>query len=125
MACAIRSPQEVCQNFEYTAPSGGYAAWTMYKINDTVCVNKAVTTVGNEAVMYYWIPKVVVDCLTITTGNVGNYDEGSKVYYDSGTSAITHTSSGTTTLCGIVTTRPAAGAVLCEIQLDGMLGITS
>ena len=124
MACAIRSPQEVCQNFQYTTPSGGYAAWTMYKVNDTVVINKATQTVGEEAVLYYWVPKVVVDCLTITAGNVANYDEGSKVYFDASTNAITHESSGNT-LCGIVTTRPAVGAVLCEIQLDGMLGIVA
>ena len=125
MVCAIRSPQEVCQNFEYTAPSGGYAAWTMYLINDTVVIVKAVTTIGNEAVCYYWIPKVIVDCLTITAGNVANYDEGSKVYFDPATNAITHVSGGSNVLCGIVTTRPAVGVVLCEIQLEGMLGIVA
>jgi len=125
MSCAIRSPQDVCQNFEHTTPSGGYTAWTMYMVNDTVVVNKATATVGNEAVMYYEIPKVVVDCLTITDGNLASYDEGCKVYHDSGTDAITHTPSGTTTLCGIVTQKPSVGDTTCEIHLMGALGIVA
>jgi len=124
MACSICSPQEVCQNFEYTAPSGGYVAWTMYLINDTVCVNKATTAVGEEAVMYYWIPKVIVDCLTITAGNIANYDEGSKVYFDSTNNRVTHVSAAWQ-LCGIVTVRPTADDTTVEIQLDGMLGIVA
>lgn len=122
MACSIRSSPEESKNFEYTAPSGGYTAWIMYKVNDTVVIAGATTTVGNEVVMYYWIPKVLVDCLTITAGNVANYDEGSVVYFDASTNAITHVSAGNTA-CGIVTQRPSSGAILCEIQLHGMMGL--
>ncbi len=122
MACSIRSSPEESKNFEYTTPSGGYTAWTLYQINDTVVIVGATVTVGDEAVCYYWIPKVLVDCLTITAGNVGNYDEGSIVYYDATTNAITH-SAGGNVACGIVTQRPAVGAVLCEIHLHGMMAL--
>jgi len=125
VACSIRNQPCESKNFKHTAPSGGYTTWTMYIINDTVVIVGATTTVGNEAVCYYWCPKVLVDCLTITSGNQASYDEGCKVYYDSLTNAITHTSSGTTTLCGIVTLQPAVGAILCEIHLMGALGIVT
>lgn len=124
MACSIRSSPEESKVFQYTAPSGGYTAWTLYQVNDTVVIAGATTTVGNEVVMYYWVPRVLVDCLTITSGNAANYDEGSKVYYDPLTSAITHVAASNT-LCGIVTTRPAVGAVLCEIHLMGALSIVA
>jgi len=125
MACQIRNAPDESNNFKHTAESAGYTAWTMYKLNDTIVIAGSTVTVGKEVVLYYWCPKVLVDCLTITSGNQASYDEGCKVYFDSLTNAITHTSSATTTLCGIVTLQPAVGAVLCEIHLMGALGIVS
>jgi len=89
-----------------------------------VCVNKAAASSGDECVMYYEIPKVVVPCITITSGNQSSFDEGSKVYFDSTASKVTNVASGNT-LCGIVTTKPAVGATTVEIHLMGALGITS
>ncbi len=122
MACSIRSSPEESKVFQYTAPSGGYTAWTLYAVNDTIVIAGATTTAGNEVVMYYWVPRVLVDCLTITSGIVANYDEGSIVYFDATTNAITHVAASNTA-CGIVTTRPAVGAVLCEIHLHGMMAL--
>jgi len=125
MACAIRSPQELCQNFETVVDiSAGYTAWTMYKLDDTVVINKATAAYGATAVLYYNIPKVVVDCETVSLGNLTQYGVGSKVYFKSSTNAVTPTASGNT-LCGIVTKVPAVAATTVEIHLDGTLGITS
>ena len=122
MACAIRSPQEYCDNFETAAPSAGYAAWTMYKVEDIVGINKAVVTSGNTAVIYYQIPKVIVDSVTVSLGNLSQLTEGCQVYFDSATNAITDVSGGNT-LCGIVTATPVVGAVLIEIHLMGALAL--
>ena len=125
MACEIRSPQEVCQNFEHEAPTGGYAAWTLYQVNDTVTINKAVTTIGNTAVMYYEIPKVVVPCVAIPSGEaVTYYDEGCKVYFDATNSQVTRVAGGNV-LCGIVTKAGSVGDETIEIHLMGALAIVA
>ncbi len=124
MACSIRSQPEMSRNFVIAAPSGGYTAWTMYQVNDTVCIAGMTVLVSKDCVMYYNIPKVLVDCLTITSGNLANYTGGSKVYFDATTNAITHVAD-TNPLCGIVTLQPAAGDVLCEIHLIGTLEIAT
>ncbi len=124
MACSIRSQPEMSRNFVIAAPSGGYIKWIMYLVNDTVCIAGMTVAIDEDCVMYYNIPKVLVDCLTITAGNLANYAEGSKVYFDAATNAITHVAA-TNALCGIVTLQPAAGDVLCEIHLMGTLEIVA
>ncbi len=123
-ASAIRSPQEVCQNFENTAvPSSGFSKGILYKVNDTVVLNLHDTDFGATAVNYYWIPKVLVDVVPITLGNLSDYGVGSKVYFDSSNNRVTAVSGGNT-VCGIVTTAPANGATQVEIHLDGYQSIT-
>ena len=125
MACAIRSPQELCQNFETVVDiSAGYTAWTMYKLDDTVVINKATAAYGATAVLYYNIPKVVVDCLTVSLGNLTDYGAGSKVYFDATTNAVTPVA-GSNSLCGIVTKVPSSGDTTVEIHLDGTLEIVA
>lgn len=123
MACAIRSPQEECKNFRTVVDiSAGYSAWTMYKLDDTVVINKAAVAYGAVAVLYYWIPKVMVDSVTITLGNLTDFGVGSIVYFDSSTNAITATSGGNTA-CGIVTEVPVSGDTTVEIHLMGTLAL--
>ena len=124
MACSIRSQPEMSRNFAFTTPSGGYTRWTMYQVNDTVCIAGLTTAAAAENIMYYDVPKVLVDCLTITSGNLASYAEGSKVYFDSATNAIT-TVAATNSLCGIVTLQPSVGDVLCEIHLMGTMEVVA
>lgn len=112
------------RNFVIAAPSGGYTAWTMYLVNDTVCIAGMTVAVSVDCVMYYNVPKVLVDCVTITSGNLSAFAEGSKVYFSTSTNAITNVSAGNY-LCGIVTQQPSVGDTTCEIHLDGTLCITS
>jgi hypothetical protein len=120
MACSLRSPNEVCEVFEDTAEAV-LAAWTLYPINDVIVINKAAAAIGDTAVFYYFIPKVVVDCLTITSGNLADYAEGSKVYYSA--NAVTTVPNGD--VCGFVTVQPAIGDTTVEIHFDGTLRIVA
>ena len=122
MACSIRSAPPESRNFTYTTPSGGYTRWTMYQVNDLVTIAGLTTAVDVENVMYYNVPKVLVDCATVTAGNLADHAEGSVVYFDPTTNAIT-TVAGALAACGFVTLQPAADAVLCEIHLQGDLAI--
>ena len=120
MPCSIRSPQEVCQVFEDIA-TGAMAAWTLYMVNNVVVLNKAVAVLGNTVVLYYWIPKIVVDCVTITTANLAAFAEGCKVYYAA--NAVTNVANAF--MCGFVTVQPAIGDTHVEIHFDGTLNIVA
>ena len=122
MAATIRSPQEVCQNFEKLAPSAGWTAWTMYVVEDVVILNKATATYNNIGVLYYEIPKVLVESVTVSLGNLSQLAPGAKVYFDATNSVVTDISSGNT-LCGIVTETPAVGDTKIEIHLMGALAL--
>ncbi len=122
MACSLRSPNEVCEVFEDTAVAA-HVAWTLYMINDVVVINKATAAIGDTAVFYYFIPKVVVDCVTITSGNLAAFAEGSKVYYDNATHAVTNVANAN--VCGFVTVAPAVGDTTVEIHFDGTLRIVA
>lgn len=78
-----------------TAPSGGYTAGDMVKVQDTVgvIVEKALAT--KPAVLIYECEKVIVPKVA---GTGITFVAGDKVYYD-GSSAVTNVVSGGT-LCG-------------------------
>jgi len=110
-------------SFEITAGTT-YTAGQMLKYEDTVVVVVDTTTSGYQVVFVYWAAKIVVPCCEITSGNLANFNEGCKVYFDAADAEVNASASGNT-LCGIVTTQPSIGDETVEIHLDGMLGITS
>lgn len=120
MACSLRSPNEVCEVFEDTAVAA-HVAWTLYPIQDVIVINKATAAIGDTAVFYYFIPKVVVPCVTITTANLAAFAAGSKVYYAG--NAVTNVANAN--VCGFVTVAPAVGDTTVEIHFDGTLRIVA
>ncbi|MFA7283685.1 MAG: hypothetical protein WC066_03965 [Candidatus Omnitrophota bacterium] len=120
MACILRQPNELCLVFEYTAESA-LTAWTLYPINDVIVINKATAAIDDTAVLYYFVPKVIVDCIEITSGNLASFAEGSKVYYAD--NAVTSVANGD--VCGFVTVQPAIGDTTVEIHFDGTLRIVA
>lgn len=120
MACSLRSPNEVCEVFEDIAVAA-HVAWTLYPINDVIVINKATAAIGDTAVFYYFIPKVVVDCVEVTSGNLADYAEGSKVYYAG--NAVTTVANAN--VCGFVTVAPSVGDTTVEIHFDGTLRIVA
>ena len=110
-------------SFEITAATD-YDAGQILLYNDTVCVVVEDTDSGSQVVFVYWAAKIVVPCVEITSGNLADFAEGSKVYFDAADEEVNASSSGNT-LCGIVTTAPSVGDETVEIHLDGMLGIVA
>ena len=120
MACKLRSPNEVCEVFEDIAEVA-HVAWTLYPINDVIVINKATAAIGDTAVFYYFIPKVIVPCVEITSGNDQAFYEGCKVYYLA--NAVTNVANAN--VCGFVTVAPAIGDTEVEIHFDGTLRIVA
>ncbi len=110
-------------SFEITAGTT-YTSGQMLLYNDTVCVVVETKTSGYQVVFVYWAAKIIVPCVEITTGNLADFDEGSKVYFDAADAEV-NASSGSNTLCGIVLVQPSVGDETVEIHLDGMLGIVA
>ena len=110
-------------SFEITAATT-YTAGQMLLYNDTVCVVVGTKASGYQVVFVYWAAKIIVPCAIVTSGNLADYAEGSKVYFDAADAEV-NTSAGGNTLCGIVTTAPAVGDEEVEIHLNGMLGIVA
>lgn len=109
--------------FEFTAATA-YTAGQMVKINDTVGVVVDTVASGSQVVIVYQAAKIVVPCAVVTSGNLADYDEGCKVYFDAADEEVNTSSSGNT-LCGIVLVQPSVGDETVEIHLDGMLGIVA
>ena len=110
-------------SFEITAATD-YTAGQMLLYEDTVCVVINTITTGYQVVFVYTASKILVPCAAVTSGNLANYNEGCKVYFDAADAEV-NTSSAGNTLCGIVTTQPSVGDETVEIHLDGMLGIVA
>jgi predicted RecA/RadA family phage recombinase len=100
-------------SMELTAPSAGYTAGQMVKVEDTVGVIAETKTVGQTAVLVYKCEKVVVPKSTGVTLAAGD-----KVYFDSAAAAVTSTSAGNT-LCGRCTVAAGSSATTVEIDLNG------
>jgi len=109
-------------SFEITAATT-YTAGQMLLYNDTVCVVVGTVASGKQAVFVYWASKIIVPCCVITSGNLADFAEGSKVYFDAADAEVNVDAANT--LCGIVTAAPSAGDEEVEIHLDGMLGIVA
>jgi len=95
-----------------TAPSGGYAAGDMIKVEDKVGVIVEAALVTKDAVLVYSAEKVVVP-KTAYTGVI--FAIGDMVYYDSSAAAVTNVSTGNT-LCGRA--LEAAGATATTVLID-------
>jgi len=110
-------------SFEVTA-AADYTAGQMLKYNDTVGVVVDTVTSGHQVVLVFKAAKIVVPCAIVTSGNLADYAEGSKVYFVAADAEVSPVSGGNT-LCGIVVSAPSVGDEEVEIYLDGMLGIVS
>lgn len=110
-ALKLRSP--IFKSFEVTAPSAGYTAGQMVKIEDTVGVIVETKTSGNKTALIYDCEKIVVPKSTGVT-----FTKGDKVYFDATAAAITSVVSGNT-LCGRANADGASGDTTLEITLTG------
>ncbi len=110
-------------SFEIAAATG-YTAGQMLLYNDTVCVVVETKVSGKQVVFVYWASKILVPCAIVTSGNLANYAEGSKVYFIAADAEVT-TVVGTNALCGIVVEAPVVGDETVLIHLDGMLEIVA
>ena len=112
-ALIMRSPN--IKSFKVTAPSAGYTAGEMGKIEDTVGVIVETAELGVETALVYACEKIVVPKDTGVT-----FAAGDKVYYNASTDKITSTASGNT-LCGRALEAGASGDTELEIDLQGNL----
>ena len=108
---------------EFTAATT-YTAGDMIKLEDTVGVIVGTVSSGSQAVLVYQAAKIIVPCAAVTSGNLADYAEGCKVYFDAADEEVNTSSSGNT-LCGIVKVQPAVGDELVDIHLMGALGIVA
>jgi len=105
----MRSP--IFASMQLIAPSGGYTAGDMIKVQDTVGVIAEDAAVTKPAVLIYGCEKIVVPKVV---GTGITFAAGDKVYYN-GASAVTNVSSGNT-LCGRA--LEAADATDDEVMID-------
>lgn len=110
-----------CDSLAVVAPSGGYTAGQMVKVEDTVGIVMEAALVGVRVAILIKSPAVTAPCLVVATGQ---FVAGDKVYYKSSGAELTVVSSGNT-LCGIVRETGAVGDEELVIMLDGTLGIIS
>ena len=99
-------------SMQVVAPSGGYTAGDMVKVQDTVGVISESVLATKVAVLIYACEKIVVPKATGIT-----LEAGDKVYYD-GAGAITNVSSGNT-LCGRALEAAGSSDEEVEIHLKG------
>lgn len=110
-ALNLRSPN--FKSVKVTAPSAGYTAGQMVKIEDTVGVIVETKTSGKDTALIYECEKIVVPKSTGVTFAVGD-----KVYFDASAAAITSVASGNT-LCGRANAVGASSDTSLEISLAG------
>lgn len=110
-ALNLRSP--VFKSFKVTAPSAGYTAGQMVKIEDTVGVIVETKASGNDSALIYECEKIVVPKSTGVT-----FTKGDKVYFDATAAAVTSVASGNT-LCGRANADALSAATSVEISLLG------
>jgi len=101
-----------------------YTAGQMVLHNDIVGVVVDTVAVGDQVVIVYQAARITVPCAIVTSGNLADYDEGSKVYFDAADAEVNTTAAGNT-LCGIVVETPASGVELVDIHLMGALSIVA
>jgi hypothetical protein len=87
---------DVFASLKVTAPTAGYTAGQMVKVEDTVGVIAETKAATLDAVLIYKCDKVVVPKVAATGIT---FAAGDKVYFSSGSAAVTNVASGNT-LCG-------------------------
>lgn len=107
----LRSPNY--KSTRVTAPTAGYTAGQMIKLNDTVMIVVTTVTVGQVSAAIYWAEKVVVPKATGVT-----FANGGKVYFNSTTGKVTSVASGNT-LCGRALAAAASADTEAEIEFNG------
>lgn len=107
----LRSPN--FKSTKLTAPSAGYTAGQMVKVEDTVFIIVTTAAVGVATAAIYWAEKVVVPKATGVTFAVGD-----KVYFDASAAKITSVASGNT-LCGRALVAAGSSATTAEIEFNG------
>jgi len=107
---------QVFSSMRVTAPSPGYTAGQMVKIEDTVGVIVEAADTGDEAVLVYKAEKIVVP-KDITSGQ-NTFAAGDKVYFDATDENVNSESSGNT-LCGRALEAAVAADTEVLIELDG------
>lgn len=102
-------------SMKVTAPSGGYTAGLLTKVQDTVGVIVEAAAAAAEAILIYRCAKIVVAKVAATGKTLA---AGQKVYYKAASNAVTGDSTGNT-LCGRCTVAAGATDTTVEIDLDG------
>ena len=114
----LRCPLEQCSTLKFTT-AAAYAAGEMALVGACVgVVVEAVLTadIGDEAVLVYQAPKILVPCPAVASGD---YGVGEKIYFDAADKEVNQ-SSGGNYMCGVVLEAPTAGDEEVLIQLDGL-----
>jgi len=112
-ALKLRSPN--FKSMLVTAPSGGYTAGQMVKVQDTVGVIVEAIDATKTGSMIYNCEKIVVPK---TAGSGITFAVGDKVYFDASAGKVTNVASGNT-LCGRANEAGAADDSEIEITLNG------
>ncbi len=111
MGLEIRNPN--FKSFKVTAPSAGYTAGEMIKIEDTVGIIVNTVELDEETALIYECEKIVVPKSAGVT-----FAAGDKVYYNASAKAVTSTASGNT-LCGRANEVGESADTTLEISLSG------
>lgn len=110
-ALNLRSPN--FKSVPVTAPSAGYVAGQMCKVEDLVGVIVETKTSGYETALIYQCDKIVLPKKTGVT-----FTKGDKIYFSSADAAITSVASGNT-LCGRALEDGASADTDLECDLKG------
>jgi len=106
-----------------TAPSGGYTAGQMVKLEDTYGVIVSDADSGDLVAVAYKIERIELPCNAASTGE---FALGEKVYIDTVNQIIVDSAAQSgLDVIGVVTKAPAAGATWVEIEFDGTLHIVA
>ena len=112
----LRCPLSACKTVKFTAPSGGKVAGEFYVIAGLVGIVLADVDEGEEGVLIYSAPKIIV---TKVAETIQVFAVGTKVYYvASSTKKATVASTGNT-LIGRATEVATGLATSVEIDLHG------
>lgn len=115
MATALKLRSPNFKSVKVTAPSAGYTAGQMTKIEDTVGVIVETKTLGQETALIYQCEKIVVPKSTGVTFAIGD-----KVYFSASAAKVTSVASGNT-LCGRALAVGGTNDTELEIDLNGDL----
>lgn len=118
MGLELRTAMSQCASMRVTAPSGGYTAGQMVKIEDIVGVIVDDIAEGETGAMIYRAEKVVLPKSTVSGQNT--FTAGDKIYFDA-VDANVNSSSSSNTLCGRALEDAGAAATTVLADLFGML----